>query len=124
SSRSLCLPPARMHFWVSAARVSEAGRTPAHLETSGARSPRKMGTNWFMPALVKSSPGESGRSEDDGTIVCFCWWKKSRKDWRICAEVMGRGKAASTRGGAGEGKPAGEDACGEAARGDALTMSS
>jgi hypothetical protein len=49
-----------------------------------------MGTNWFMPALVKSSPGESGRRDDDGTIVWPCEAKKSRKDWRICAEVMGK----------------------------------
>ena len=28
-----------------------------------------MGTNWFMPALVNNSPGESGSSEADGTIV-------------------------------------------------------
>src|ERR1043165_3249931 len=77
-----------MHFWVSAARVSLAGRTPAHLETSAARSPRKMGTNWFMPAFVNSRPGESGSSDDDGTIVCPCRAKKSRKLWRISAEVM------------------------------------
>src|SRR3954465_14179233 len=77
-----------MHFCVSAARVSLAGRTPAHLETSGARSPRKIGTNWFMPAFVKSRPGESGSSDDDGTIVWPCLAKKSRNDWRISAEVM------------------------------------
>src|SRR4051812_18959027 len=77
-----------MHFCVSAARVSRAGRAPAHLETSAARSPRKIGTNWFMPAFVKSSPGESGSSDDDGTIVWPCWAKKSRKLWRISAEVM------------------------------------
>jgi len=58
-----------MHFCVSAARVSFDGRTPAQRETSGARSPRKIGTNWFMPALVNSRPGESGMSEADGTIV-------------------------------------------------------
>src|SRR5215213_11459425 len=77
-----------MHFWVSAARVSLAGRAPAHFETSAPRSPRKIGTNWFIPAFVNSSPGESGRSEDDGAIVCPCWAKKSRKLWRIWAEVI------------------------------------
>src|SRR3954469_1750247 len=77
-----------MHFCVSAARVSFAGRTPAHFETSGARSPKKIGTNWFMPAFVKSSPGESGNRDDDGTIVWPCLAKKSRNDWRISAEVI------------------------------------
>src|SRR5882757_9396168 len=86
-----------MHFCVSAARVSLPGLTPAHLETSGARSPRKIGTNWFMPALVKSKPGESGSKDDDGTIVCPCWAKKSRKDWRISAEVIA-GKGARSEG--------------------------
>jgi hypothetical protein len=50
----------------------------------------RSGTNWFMPALVKSSPGESGSSDADGTIVCPGEAKKSRKDWRISAEVMCR----------------------------------
>jgi hypothetical protein len=47
-----------------------------------------MGTNWFMPALVKRSPGESGRSDDEGTIVWPFEAKKSRKLWRISAEVI------------------------------------
>jgi hypothetical protein len=39
-------------------RVRGAGRqafgsTPGQVSTSALRSPRKMGTNWFMPALVK-----------------------------------------------------------------------
>ncbi len=44
-----------------------------------------------MPAFVNSSPGESGSSDDDGTIVCPCRAKKSRKVWRISADVMGGG---------------------------------
>ena len=60
-----------MHFWVSAARVSNPPRTPAQPETSGRRSPRKNGTNWFMPAFVNNRFGLSGISDDDGTIVCF-----------------------------------------------------
>src|ERR1035441_10096373 len=48
-----------MHFCVSAARVSLPGMAPAHLETSGTRWPRKIGTNWFIPALVNSRLGES-----------------------------------------------------------------
>src|SRR5690606_20722711 len=96
-----------MHFCVSAARVSLAGRPPAHFETSGARSPRKMGTNWFMPAFAKSSPGESGNNDDDGTIVWPCCAKKSRKLWRISAEVMfrkteGRGQRSGGGGARGE----------------------
>ena len=40
---SLCLPERRMHFWMLVARGYGAGS-----------SPRKYGTNWFMPALVNS----------------------------------------------------------------------
>ena len=39
-----------------------------------------MGTNWFMPALVKSRFGESGMRLEDGTMVCCFSRKKSRKD--------------------------------------------
>src|SRR5271154_1538620 len=81
-----------MHFWVSAARVSLPGMAPPHLLTSAFFSPRKMGTNWFIPALVKSRFGESGRSDELGTMVCCFSRKKSRKDWRIWAEVI-RGMA-------------------------------
>jgi hypothetical protein len=78
-----------MHFWVSAARVSFPGLAPAQWERSGARSPRKMGTNWFMPAFVNRRPGDVGRSDDDGTTVWPRFAKKSRKDWRISEEVIG-----------------------------------
>ncbi|SPE56969.1 hypothetical protein SBV1_260065 [Verrucomicrobia bacterium] len=84
------MPPARMHFCVSAARVSLAGTAPAQRETSGARWPRKMGTNWFMPALVKSRLGESGSKLDEGTMVCPFDLKKSKNDWRISLLVMVR----------------------------------
>src|SRR5215475_787256 len=50
--------------------------------------PRKIGTNWFMPAFVNSRFGASGRSEDDGTMVCCFSRKKSRNDCRISADVM------------------------------------
>ena len=50
--------------------------------------PRKIGTNWFMPALVKNKLGESGSRDDDGTMVCCFSRKKSRNDCLICAEVM------------------------------------
>src|SRR5207245_3848872 len=68
-----------MHFWVSATRAG------FH---DGFCCPRKIGTNWFMPALVKSRLGASGKSGDDGTMVCFFSRKKSRNDCRIWAEVM------------------------------------
>jgi hypothetical protein len=38
--------------------------------------------------------------------VCCCAWKKSRKDWRICAEVIGGGKG-------GEDRPRRREASGE-----------
>src|SRR5439155_11381527 len=80
-----------MHFCVSAARVPTASAptaAPGHLSTSGFRWPRKMGTNWFMPALVNSKFGESGMSELDGTMVCCFDLKKSRNDWRISDDVI------------------------------------
>src|SRR5260370_11568630 len=68
-----------MHFCVSATRGG------SH---DGFCCPRKIRTNWFMPAFVKSRFGASGRSEDDGTMECCFSRKKSRKDCLICAEVM------------------------------------
>src|SRR5216110_1483849 len=41
-----------------------------------------------MPAFVKSRFGASGKSDDDGTMVCCFSRKKSRNDSRISAEVM------------------------------------
>src|ERR1700750_3272453 len=77
-----------MHFWVSAARVSRPGTAPAHLLTSAFFWPRKMGTNWFMPALVNRRFGESGMRLEEGTMVCCFDLKKSRKDWRISELVI------------------------------------
>src|ERR1043166_9298586 len=77
-----------MDLWVSAARVSLPGMAPAHLLTSAFFWPRKMGTNWFMPALVKRRFGESGMRLDEGTMVCCFDLKKSRNDWRIWALVI------------------------------------
>src|SRR5688572_5632178 len=68
-----------MHFWVSAARGGSQ---------LGFCCPRKIGTNWFIPALVKSRFGESGKSDPEGTMACCFSRKKSKKDWRICAEVI------------------------------------
>src|SRR5688572_9840036 len=95
-----------MHFCVSAARVSLPGIAPAHLFTSALRWPRKIGTNWFMPALVKSRFGESGMRLDEGTMVCCFDLKKSRNDWRIWLLVIvktaltGRGGYDNTHGNA------------------------
>ena len=60
---------------------------PAHFETSALRSPRKIGPNWFIPALVNSRFGLSGIRLELGTSVCCFERKKSRNDWRISAEV-------------------------------------
>jgi hypothetical protein len=42
-----------------------------------------LGTNWFMPALVKSRFGDEGNKLEEGTMVWPFDLKKSRKDWRI-----------------------------------------
>src|SRR5207249_12258365 len=83
-SSDLCLPPARMHFCVSATRGGlQCGFT----------WPRKIGTNWFMPALVNNRFGASGNSDDDGdrkstrlnsshvsiSYAVFCLKKKKAK---------------------------------------------
>ena len=65
-----------------------ACRPRAADSTIGFCWPRKIGTNWFMPALVKSRFGASGNSDDEGTIVCCFSRKKSRNVCRICAEVI------------------------------------
>ncbi|KAL3783982.1 LOW QUALITY PROTEIN: hypothetical protein HJC23_013362 [Cyclotella cryptica] len=78
SSKSLCLPPARMHFWLLAALVKEASSVPG-----GAR-PRKMGLNWFMPALAKSSVGSlRGTHGEEGTSECCSEAKCDRNVDRI-----------------------------------------
>src|SRR5438874_739865 len=68
-----------MHFCVSATRAGFHGAFCC---------PKKIGTNWFMPALVKSRFGAFGSKGEEGTMVCCFSRKKSRKDCRICAEVM------------------------------------
>src|SRR6188474_3388229 len=47
-----------------------------------------MGTNWFMPALVKRRLGLSGMRLEEGTMVCCFDLKKSRNDWRISLLVI------------------------------------
>src|SRR5688572_10807738 len=70
-----------MHFCVSAARGGLNGAFCC---------PRKIGTNWFMPALVNNRFGESGRRLDEGTMVCPLDLKKSRNDCRISLLVIKR----------------------------------
>src|SRR6187401_3845386 len=81
-----------MHFWVSAARGGLYGQ---------GCWPRKMGTNWFMPALVKRRLGLSGMRLEEGTMVCCFDLKKSRNDWRISLLVIVRKPGP---GGGGEGE--------------------
>ncbi len=46
----------------------------------GSAWPRKMGLNWFMPALVNSRVGSfSGTTGDDTTLACPRSTKKSTK---------------------------------------------
>src|SRR5215467_3193538 len=67
-SRSLCLPPARTHFWLVVAVLYERFSRP-----------RKMSLNWFIPALMKSSVGScAGIREELLTMV----WPRSAKNWR------------------------------------------
>ena len=68
-----------MHFCVSAA-----------LRNGFFSSPRKYGTNWFMPAFVKSRLGDVGIRDADGTSVCPFDLKNSRKLFLISAEFMGK----------------------------------
>src|SRR5438067_8753119 len=73
-----------MHFCVFAARTY--GRFSI---------PRKIGLNWFIPALVNSSVGSScGTTGELGTNVCPCRVRKKSMNWeRISLEVISiRGK--------------------------------
>ena len=76
SSRSLCLPPARMHFCDEVARLN-----------GGTSSPRKYGLNGTMPATVNSTVGSCGMRLADGTIV-----------WSRSDEEIGEGAAQLVRG--------------------------
>src|SRR5438874_3295081 len=69
-----------MHFCVFATRGHGA-----------VACPRKIGLNWFIPALVNSSVGSScGTTGELGTNVCPCFsTKKSMNCWRISWDVMG-----------------------------------
>src|SRR5436309_9299412 len=67
SSRSLCLPPARTHFWIDAARRYGA-----------CSSPVKYGLNGTMPATVNSTVLSTGIVLADGTIV---WSRAAQKSY-------------------------------------------
>ena len=77
SSRSLCLPPARTHFWTVTARGNGACCSPVKYDLNGT-----------MPATVNSSVGSWGIRLADG------WWvwprstKKSTKALRTSAAVI------------------------------------
>src|ERR1022692_4700179 len=68
-----------MHFCVSATRGGFQ---------DGFCCSRKMGTNWFMPALVKSRLGASGSNDEEGTMVCCFSRKKSKNDFLISELVI------------------------------------
>src|SRR4051812_17289306 len=54
-----------MHFWELTARFRRPRSVP------GSAWPRKIGLNWFIPALVKRSVGSStGTTGELGTTVC------------------------------------------------------
>ena len=60
-----------MHFCELAARFSGASGPV------GSAWPRKIGLNWFMPALVNSNVGSSSGTEGElGTNVCACFFAK------------------------------------------------
>ena len=75
SSRSLCLPPARTHFWTDAARGY-----------GGASSPTKYGLNGTMPATVNSTVGSCGIRLADGTSV---WPRADEEVEEGVAELVG-----------------------------------
>src|SRR5262249_29509237 len=78
-----------MHFCMFAARLY-----------SRVSVPRKIGLNWFMPALLNSSVGSSsGTTLDDGTNVWPCFLqKKSRNCWRISEEgIISRTRCSGSR---------------------------
>lgn len=67
-----------MHFCEFTARFSVASSVP------GGALPRKMGLNWFMPALAKRSVGSfRGTQGDEGTDECDSEAKWSMKVERI-----------------------------------------
>ena len=78
SSRSLCFPPARMHFCEFAARFKVA------CSLEGSTWPKKMGLNWFMPEFANCKVGSLlGTTGELGTKVWPCFsTKKSRKALR------------------------------------------
>ncbi len=77
---TLCFPPARIHYKQSAYPSNFAGTTEQStfcvstalfscaISSVFPTVPRKIGLNWFMPALVKRSVGSLwGTTEDEGT---------------------------------------------------------
>ena len=82
ASRSLCLPPARTHFWIVAARGGSNGT---------GSSPRKYGTNCIIPELVNiGAVGCVGIRLADGTTVWSRAAKNSVQTWRSPLASMTR----------------------------------
>src|SRR5262245_27309623 len=76
---------ARKHFWSVVARSNGAGACP-----------RKYGMNWFIPALVSSSPDSGGGiSEDAGTRL----WSRSSKKRRNVSRIRSPSMSAQSIGG-------------------------
>src|SRR5262245_27303843 len=65
----------------------------------GSSPPRKYGTNWFMPALVRSSPGTGEIKDEDGTSRWPRSPQKSRNRRRISFESMVRPSVPTDLGG-------------------------
>src|SRR5690625_4210735 len=78
SSKSLCFPLTRKHFWVSAIRLCFTGLFP-----------KKYSLNGTIPALVNIKVGSPFNTIGaDGTIVCPFDLKKDRYRSRISFDVM------------------------------------
>ena len=60
----------------------------AALKNGAFSSPKKYGTNWFIPAFVKSRLGEDGIKDADGTMVWPLEVKNCRKLFLISADVI------------------------------------
>src|SRR5690606_27931163 len=78
SSKSLCLPETRKHFWVSATRL-----------LFGVALPKKYSLNCAIPELLNINVGSFFTTMGaDGTIKWFLLLKKSKKLLRISLDCI------------------------------------